>query len=326
MTDPDIPLGWRVTAAVRLTGGLGRLGILPTARTIHRLPVAKRKATKPAWWMTGPLPAGVHTVESEVPGGEVAVPVRRYHPDGAAGPLPLLLYIHGGGWVTGGLDAAHHLCAQLAAGTRATVVSVDYRLAPESPYPAALADCRSVLCWLAEHGASVGGDPGRLAVAGDSAGGNLAAALCLLARRDGLPMPIAQVLVYPGLDLTLSSPSMVADRQPGLTRADCAAMAAHYLGAAEPRDPLVSPLLAENLAGLPPALIMTADRDVLRDDGRRYADRLAAAGVPVRYTNYLGMPHGFFSMPRLCRSSPQALAEVVQELSAAFAAARERVS
>jgi acetyl esterase len=192
-------------------------------------------------------------------------------------------------------------------------VSVDYPLAPEHPYPAALDKSYATLCWVAEQAGRLGGDSSRLVVMGDSAGGNLAAALCLLARQDGGPRIERQVLIYPALDATLSTPAMNAATVK--RREECEAFYGYYLGGADPADELVSPLLAADLSELPPATIITAEHDTLRDDGLLYATRLARAGIPVRHTNYLGMPHGFLSMPRICKAAPQAIAEIAQAVS-----------
>lgn len=317
-----VPLDFRPRLMLGLSRALTKAGLLPTHEKAFRLPLAKRKAVQPARWMTGPMPSGVRTADREITGRGGPLLLRIYEPSAATGPRPLVLYMHGGGWVTGGLESVNHACAHLAAAAGAAVVSVDYRLAPESPYPAALDDSYDALCWVSDHAAEIHADAARIAVMGDSAGGNLAAALCLLARRRGGPSIAHQVLIYPGLDLTLTSQSMSL-KGSDVGRETLEAVVRYYLGGADPRDPLVSPLFEPDLAGLPPALIITADFDVVRDDGRRYARRLAEAGVPVRYTNYVRTPHGFFYLPRLCRYAPQALAEIAQELTLAPAGTRD---
>jgi acetyl esterase len=232
------------------------------------------------------LGRGVRRSDRTVPvrDGE-RIGVRVYRPSGE-GPCPLVVNLHGGGWVIGSLAMAESLCSRLAAGLGAVVVSVDYRLAPEHRFPTAAHDSYDATVWARDHAAELAADGSRLAVVDDSAGGNLAAAVALLARDGGGPAIAAQALLYPPLDLTLSSPSMVENADaPMLTRADMRAYRDHYLGPhGDPEDPLASPLFAEDLSGLPPALVQTAEFDPLRDDGARYADRLTAAGVPVRYT------------------------------------------
>ena len=243
------------------------------------------------------------------------LPIRTYRPRRAsAEALPMVVHFHGGGWVLGDLDMGDWLCSQVAAEVGAVVVSVDYCLAPEHPFPAAVEECLAAVTALAANAGDHGGDPSRIAVMGDSAGGNLAAVIAQQARDAG-PRITAQVLLYPATDATFASPSI--DEHANaivLTRADMEAFVRHYLGDADPTDPRVSPLLTDDLAGLPPALIQTAEHDPLRDDGARYAEALRTAGVEVRYTEYLGTPHGYINMPGLTRASKQALAEIVAEL------------
>jgi acetyl esterase len=205
-------------------------------------------------------------------------------------------------------------------GTRAVVVSVEYRLAPDHRYPAAAEDCYAALVDVVGRAAALGADPERVAVMGDSAGGNLAAVVCLMARDRGAPRIAHQGLVYPAVDLTMSSPSIEENAHaPILTKADCLAFRDHYLGDQDRRQPYASPLFAPDHAGLPPALVQVAEHDPIRDDGRRYAAALREAGVPVRLTEYVGMPHGYAWFPRICKAAPQALAELVAEQRAALA-------
>jgi acetyl esterase len=267
----------------------------------------------------GAVAKGVESTDGTAKGEVGPVPVRIYRPRGATGTLPLVVNFHGGGWTIGSLDSADWLCSHVAVGTGAVVVSVDYRLAPGHRYPAAAEDCYSALVDLVGRAGELGADPDRVAVMGDSAGGNLAAVVSLMARDRSGPRIAHQGLVYPSVDLTMSSPSIEENAHaPVLTKADCLAFRDHYLGGQDQRQPYASPLFAEDHSGLPPALVQVAEHDPIRDDGLRYTEVLRAAGVPVRLTQYVGMPHGFASFPRICRAAPQALAELCEEQRAAF--------
>ena len=242
-----------------------------------------------------PTPVGaVDTRGIPGPGGDI--PVRIYQPD-TDGESPVLLYFHGGGWVIGDLDSHDEVCRQLCAGSGIAVVAVAYRLAPEAPFPAPLDDCYAATCWVHEHAAEFGADPARLAVGGDSAGGNLAAAVCLRAREEGTPPIRHQVLIYPVTDRDFERQSY-RDNGEGLflTRDMMLWFWDQYLpGPGDAENPLAVPLAAD-LAGLPPATVVTAEHDPLRDEGIEYADSLAAAGVAVEQREFKGMIHGFIGM------------------------------
>ena len=269
----------------------------------------------------GGLAPGVRVTDGTAAGATGPVRTRTYVPaQGAQGDLPLVVDVHGGGWVLGSHEGSDWLCSSVAAAVGAVVVSVDYRLAPTHRWPAAADDCYAALVDLVARAPELGADPGRVAVMGDSAGGNLAAVVSLMARDRSGPAIAFQGLLYPATDLTLSSPSIDENADaPILSKADCVAFRDHYLGGQDPREPYASPLHAADLSGLPRALVQVAEHDPIRDDGLRYAAALEAAGVPVRTTTYVGMPHGYLSFPRLCRSAPQALAELCHELGAALA-------
>nr|QLJ96471.1 alpha/beta hydrolase [Micromonospora carbonacea] len=240
----------------------------------------------------------VHEVrDTVVPGPAGDLPVRVHRPAGA-GPLPTLVYFFGGGWTLGSVDTADGICRRLANATGCQVVTVGYRLAPEHPFPAAVHDCHAAVRWLAAYAEQFGADPARLAVGGDSAGGNLAAAVTLLARDSGGPALAAQLLVYPNTDQRERA-EPAGEQDPLLfNRHSVAWYRGHYLpDPADAANPLASPLLAEDLTGLPPALVITAEYDPLREEGERYAGRLREAGVPVELARYAGMIHGFFAMP-----------------------------
>lgn len=242
----------------------------------------------------------LESVENSVfPGPACDVPIRIYRPakkDGDA--LPCLVFFHGGGWVLGDLESHDHICRHLANGTRSAVIAVDYRLAPEHKFPAALDDCCAAVRWVVDQADSLNIDPTRIAVGGDSAGGNLAAAVAIAIRDSNGPTIAAQLLIYPAVDFTADNDSL-RDNASGylLTRAAIEMFAEHYLPNREARsDPRASPQLRNNHAKLPRAFVQTAEFDPLRDEGRTYAETLMAAGCPVEYKCYPGVVHGFMRM------------------------------
>lgn len=246
------------------------------------------------------------------------VPVRLYRPKdvAAATPLPALVYFHGGGWVIGDLETHDVLCRQLTAGAGIAVVAVDYRLAPEHKFPAAADDAWTAIRWVAAHAGELGVDAARLAVGGDSAGGNLAAAVSLMARDQGGPALAMQVLLYPVTDVAAEAQSYT-DFADGfmLTRDSMRWFIAHYLnGRRDATDWRVSPLRAPSLAGVAPALVVTAGFDPLRDEGDAYARKLREAGVRVDAVCYGGMIHGFAPMGRLIETGNRAVAHVAASL------------
>jgi acetyl esterase len=238
----------------------------------------------------------VHSVENlmiEGPAG--AIPVRIYRP--SAVPAPVHVHFHGGGWVIGDLDTHDCDCREICVGADCIVVAVDYRLAPEYIFPAAPEDCYASLCWAAANLDNLGALPGPVSVGGDSAGGNLAAAVALMARDRNGPAIAMQLLIYPVTDAKMESQSY-RDNADGylLSRTMMSWFWDHYCPDLALRaDPLASPITAEDLSGLPPALVMTAEFDPLRDEGEAYAERLMAAGVDVEVRRFEGLVHGFFS-------------------------------
>ena len=269
----------------------------------------------------GKTPPGVAVTNRSVPGPDGEIPVRVYRPvRSAAGPRPLVVYYHGGGFVFGYLRMGDWLCGEVASRVGAVVVSVDYRLAPVHRFPAAVEDSYAALSWAAANSAGEVGAGGPLGVMGESAGGTLSAVMCLLARERGGPAISHQALIYPATDMTAERENV---QMPFLSGDEMAAYRRMYLGPdGDPANPWASPLLAKDHEGLPPALIQVAEHDPLRDDGMRYAAALRAAGVPVRVTEYVGMPHGFMNFPGLCRSAPQALSELCAEQTMALAGDR----
>jgi acetyl esterase len=262
----------------------------------------------------------VHSVrDTTFPGEDGELPVRIYRPD-ADGPLATLVYLFGGGWTLGNIDTADAIARKLANAVPLQVIVPGYRLAPEHKFPAAVHDCHAALRWVHDNADDLGVDPTRIAVGGDSAGGNLSAVVSLLARTDGPPLA-AQLLVYPNTLYGSDTHSMRAGNDPLMFNHNSVAWYwDHYLRTeADGKDPLVSPLLADSLADLPPALVITAEYDPLRDEGEQYAARLRDAGVEVELTRYDGMVHGFFAMSGVLDGGKQAIAQAASYLSRTLA-------
>jgi len=265
-------------------------------------------------------PAPVAAVADRVvPGPAGGLGVRVYTPEGEA-PFPIVVFFHGGGWVVGTLDTYDPLCRALAAAVPAVVVSVDYRLAPEHRWPAAVEDAYAATLWASRSAAELGGAQHRLAVAGDSAGGNLAAVVALGARDRGGPPIAFQLLVYPALDAAADTASW-REYAEGfyLTAAGMRWYWDHYLGGADGRAPDASPLRAAFFGGLPPALVLVADHDVLRDEGEAYAARLAEAGVAATVSRQPGVVHGFLRWRAVTGAADAALQEAAAALRTALA-------
>jgi acetyl esterase len=255
-------------------------------------------------------------VDRTVPGPAGEIPVRIYTPD-APEPRPLIVYFHGGGFVFCSIDTHDGTCRRLAKAAGAVVVSVDYRLAPEHCFPAPLDDCYAATVWAHDHADELGTVPGRLVVAGDSAGGNMAAATALLARDRSGPPITQQVLIYPVIDAGCDTKSFYENADGYFLEGDTMRWFwTQYLGAdGDGTHPHASPCRAPDHAGLPPAVVITAEYDPLRDEGEAYAEMLRAAGVPVTSARYDGMIHGFVSMPSLFPEADQAVAVIAEALA-----------
>jgi acetyl esterase len=271
-----------------------------------------------------PRAAGPEVAKVEdhrIPGPGLQIPVRIYTPMGP-GPFPVLVWFHGGGWVVGDLDTADPTARHLTVGAGCVTVSVDYRLAPETKFPGAADDCYAATVWAAQNAARINGDPRRLAVGGDSAGGNLAAVVSLMARDRGTPPLVYQLLVYPVTARNFDTDSYRRNAEGYmLTRDAMQWYWDHYLRtAADAANPYAAPLAAQNLGNLPPALVITAEYDPLCDEGEAYAKRLQEAGVPTTCSRYDGMIHGFFGMPAVLDKGKQAVTDAVAALRNAFAA------
>ena len=238
--------------------------------------------------------AQVEDITIPGPGGEI--PLRIYRPEGA-GPFPLFIYLHGGGWVFGSLDRSDNVCRYFANKIGCIVISVDYRLAPKHKFPAAVEDAYCATQWVAENAKRFKGDPARIAIAGASAGGNLAAAVCLMARDRGGPSLVFQLLAYPPTNIATLETASYRDygRGYGLAKSHVKWFRKQYLKNNEDaRSPYASPLLAEDVTNLPPALVFTAEFDVLRDEGEAYAERLKREGIAARYIRYAGKGHAAY--------------------------------
>lgn len=258
----------------------------------------RRRANETMLLVRPPFARDLETTDVTIPVADGEIAVRTYRPAGLAAPMPTLFFVHGGGWFQGNLDTAEVEMGPLPELAPCFTVSVGYRLAPEHPFPTPLDDCVAAYRWMISQAPTLGIDLTRIAVAGTSAGGNLAAALCLRLRDEGLPMPIVQLLDVPALDLTMSSPSVTTKGTgAGLTGEAATAYAKGYAGATDPTNPYLSPLLADDLSGLPPAVIIVAEQDPIRDDGERYLQRLHDAGVAASCVRILAQIHGGWIIP-----------------------------
>lgn len=266
-----------------------------------------------------PEPVG-EVAERKIPGPGGDIPVRIYKPEGP-GPFPMLVYFHGGGWVIGSIETHDPLCRLLTNAAGCITVSVDYRLAPEHRFPAALDDAFAAAAWAAANATILGGQNDLIAVGGDSAGGNLATGVARMARDKGTPPILYQLLIYPGTDWGLDRPSYVENGEGYfLTKNAVAWFWSQYVeDEADRTDPRASPLRAEDLSNLPPALVVTAEFDPLRDEGEAYALRLQEAGVAVDAIRYDGMIHGFFQMTGVLGEARMAVDAAGAKLRAAFA-------
>jgi len=287
-------------------------------------PTAAREVYRKGRELLQPEPppvAAVRDLAAAAPHG--VIPLRLYRPAGSTPDrrLPALVFFHGGGWVIGDLDTHDGVCRRLANGAGCAVVAVDYRLAPEHKFPAAVEDCIAATAWIAAQADALGLDATRLAVGGDSAGGNLAAVVCLDARARGTPALRFQLLIYPAVDMAMEHEShrRITSGVP-LTHATAAWFRDLYLrGAADRADWRASPLRAGHFAGLPPAYVLTVGFDPLCAEGDDYAARLAAAGVPVTHRHLPRQIHGFVTMGKIITAADGALADAADALAAALA-------
>jgi acetyl esterase len=252
-----------------------------------------------------------------IPGPTAELPVRIYTPEGE-GPFPVIVYYHASGWVILNVEVCDPTLRRLANSTGCVVVAVNYQKAPEHKFPVPFDDSWATLCWVAENAAELNVDPSRLVVAGDSAGGNLAAAVCLKARDEGGPSVAYQVLIYPATNYGFDTPSYNQNAEGYLVQRESMRWFwDHYLADPSQGDDWRASPLRADLTGLPPTLVVTAEFDPLRDDGKLYADRLREAGVDVRYTNYEGMIHGFYWMDGVIEEAKRLHDDIATEVRAA---------
>ena len=303
--DPMLQMMTDQARAAGRTGGL-RSGTLEEARTGYDAMAAAG----------GELPELAGTEDRTIPGPAGDLPIRIYTPKGD-GPFPVLVFFHGGGFAIGSLTSHDPVARRLCAEAGALVVAVDYRLAPEHPFPAPVDDCFAATKWVAEHAAELGGDPSRLAVCGDSAGGNLSAVVSILARDAGGPPICFQALIYPTTDARADYPSVRENAESIFLSADTMQwFYEHYQS--DKLDWRASPILTEDLSDLPPALIITAEYDTLRDEGEAYGEALREAGNDVTVRRYDGVGHVFVQLCGVLPQGAQAISEIATALRLAY--------
>lgn len=282
---------------------------LVTVKSINEIRSLSDKTDK--WMSNNPIEfSNIRNIKIKVDSYEI--PVRIYTPEGGS-KLPIIIYSHGGSWIGGTLDSTENVCRKLSQNTKAIVISVDYRLAPENPFPAGLNDVYTVLEWTAKNAASINGDANHIAVVGDSAGGNISAAVSQMARDKKGPKISCQVLIYPSTNIySLNSESWAYFTDDYIIpKVNMEKFISLYVPKKEDRkNPYVSPLLAKDFKGLPSTLIITSENDPLRDEGEAYGEKLKQAGINVVITRYKGVPHGFVTMDRLSSQGDKALNQI----------------
>ena len=303
-------------AAVGLLQQLEEAGMPPLN---EMSPADARVAAEGFVALGGPGEEMAEVSERTIPGPHGDIPIRIYRPEPGES-APCLVYYHGGGWVIGTPDSTDAICRAVAKRAGCVVVSVDYRLSPEHKFPIPLDDCFAATRWVADNAAELGVDPNRIAVGGDSAGGNLAAAVSIRARDEGGPALRMQLLVYPVTNHDFSTPSYAENGEGNLLTTDMMRWFwDHYVnGPEDSANPLCSPLRAEDLSNLPPAFVITAEYDPLRDEGEAYAAALTKAGVSVTHTRYDGMIHAFWQMVAVFPQATVAADQASEALRKAF--------
>jgi acetyl esterase len=290
---------------------------------LHTLPYAQGRAAvdKLSEDSEAAPPEVAATIDGAIPVPGAEIKFRRYRPLGVVGErLPTLVYYHGGGFVIGNIETHDSTCRRLANKSRCPVISIGYRLAPEHPFPTPTDDSLAAFRYIRDNASQFGADPTRLAVGGDSAGGNISAAVCQACRQTGEPMPAFQMLIYPATDSSKQSASRMAFADGYFLTKELMDWfwKAYVPAGTDLADVRLSPLLAKDVSGLPPAFVLTAGYDPLRDEGRAYAERLIDAGVKTTYVNYPGTIHGFFSLTRFLQQGLKANDEAAAVLAAHF--------
>ena len=306
-----MPLDVQIESVMEQIAALG----FPPTHTISAQEARANAKARPR----GKGPKVFKVEDKNIPGPETQIPVRIYTPSGQ-GPFPVLVWFHGGGWVLGDLDSADATARFLTIGSSSVVVSVDYRLAPETKFPGPLHDCYAATQWVYDNSKALNIDAGKIAVGGDSAGGNLAAAVSLMARDQNSPSIVFQLLIYPVTEMNFRTKSYT-DNADGyqLSRDGMVWYWNHYIRTESDADnPYAAPMKATNLSGLPTALVITAEYDPLRDEGEAYANKLRDSGVKTEYTLYNGMIHGFFGMAAVVDKGKQAIDQSCSMLKGVF--------
>jgi acetyl esterase len=302
-------------------GLLDQMAANPQPKLWELSPAQGREMFRATMTLLEPPAIAIGKIENTaMPGPAGEIKLRLYTPvAGGGAALPALVYFHGGGWVIGDLETHDSLCRTLANETGARVIAVDYRLAPEHKFPAAADDAYAAVKWVEQNAANLGVDPNRIAVAGDSAGGNLAAVVCLMAKQKGGPRIVHQLLIYPVTQWKADTGSMNSFAEGYfLEKKAMHWFFDQYAPGADPNDWRLSPLAAQDVSHLPRAYIVTAGFDPLKDEGKAYADKLNRAGVAAVYMDYPGMVHGFFNMSAVVPAAREAVADAAKALRQAF--------
>lgn len=308
----------KVQRLLRLTGALMKVGIMPSPSRAAKMPAAKRQQSKPAGFMIKNHCTTVEAKDVVIDSRGGPLRIRLYKPQGWVEGGPGLLYIHGGGFVMGGLDGCDNICRHLADRAGVVIASVEYRLVPDFAFPALHEDCEDALNWFVTE-RPYGIDVKRIGIGGDSAGGSLTATLAIHLRDTQGVKVKHQLLIYPTVDATCKFPSWIECKGAGVDLEGGKQMYVHYSGE-HVGNPLVGPLAVEDLSKLPPAHVVTSDFDVLRDEGIAYAERLLEAGIKTTHTHYMGTAHGFLSLPALYPNAEQAFDEIAAAIREGLAA------